>query len=342
MPAAEAPVAAQIFGLLAFVLCYVAIQLPLDLCGGFLLPRRFQRAHPPLGRYLAGLARGVAVHATLLFSTAVAMFAAGRLGGIVGVVLAGAALMLLLLRGRVLLASAAAPLEVTPSDERSTGAEESVATFVAESQDEGFTGGIVGVLVPRLHLLPMKWREMLEPDQLAAALERRTMAVGSGSWLRGRLLALGFTLTGIAVAACLVGRDRLGTASGTVDLSLWFTLWSFLGLLLLPTPSRRGVTEVDERVLEAGCSRSTMERSIAAIDDLQDRERNRPPWVETIFHPVPSVTQRLRGPHSLGLHGFWDAARTSVFLSAAGLGLLGRAVHCNCGRPSLWVFLPGD
>jgi hypothetical protein len=168
------------------------------------------------------------------------------------------------------------------------------------------------------------------------------MAVGSGSWLRGRLLALGFTLIGITVAACLVGRDRLGTASGTVDLSLWFTLWSFLGLLLLPTPSRRGVTEVDERVLGAGCSRSTMERSIAALDDLQDRERNRPPWVEAIFHPVPSVTQRLRGPHSLGLHGFWDAARTSVFLSAAGLGLLGRAVHCNCGRPALWVFLPGD
>ena len=342
LPVADAPVATQIFGLLAFVLCYVAIQLPLDLWGGFLLPRRFSRAHPPLGRYLAGLVRGIAVHATLLFSTAVVMFVAGRLGGIVGVVMAGAALVLLLLRGRVLLASAAAPLEVTPSDERSTGAEESVATFVAESQDEGFTGGIVGVLVPRLHLLPMKWREMLEPDQLAVALERRTMAVGSGSWLRGRLLALGFTLTGITIAACLVGRDRLGTASGTVDLSLWFTLWSFVGLLLLPTPSRRGVTEVDERVLEAGCSRSTMERSIAALDDLQDRERNRPPWVETIFHPVPSVTQRLRGPHSLGLHGFWDAARTSVFLSAAGLGLLGRAVHCNCGRPALWVFLPGD
>jgi hypothetical protein len=85
-----------------------------------------------------------------------------------------------------------------------------------------------------------------------------------------------------------------------------------------------------------------MEMAITALDDLQDRERNRPPWVEAIFHPVPSVTQRLRGPHSLGLNGFWDAARTSVFLSAAGLGLLGRAVHCNCGRPALWVFLPGD
>ena len=40
------------------------------------------------------------------------------------------------------------------------------------------------------------------------------------SWLRGRLLALGFTLPGITVAACLVGRERLGTAAGTVELRL--------------------------------------------------------------------------------------------------------------------------
>jgi hypothetical protein len=78
------------------------------------------------------------------------------------------------------------------------------------------------------------------------------------------------------------------------------------------------------------------------LDDLQDRERERSSLVETIFHPVPSVQSRLRGPRSTGGHGCWDAARTAVYVSAAGLGLLGRAVHCNCGRPSLWAFLPLD
>ena len=342
LPAADAPLSAQILGLFTFVLAYAAVQLPLDICGGYLLPRRFQRSHPPLSEYLAGLARGIAVHATVLFVAAVVILAAGRLGGMPGVVFAGGALMFVLLRGRVLLASATAPLDVTPSAERSTGDDDAIATFVAESRDEGFTGGIVGVFEPAFHLLPMHWRQVLEPDALAAAMRRRSMAVGSGSWLRGRLLALGFTTVGIALAAWLVGHDRLGTAAGTVDFSLWFTLWSFLGLLSLPTPSRRGVAEVDERVLESGCPRGSMERAIAALDDLQDRERDRPPLVEAIFHPVPSVSQRLRGPHSLGLHGSWDAARTSVYLSAAGLGLLGRAVHCNCGRPALWVFLPSD
>lgn len=78
------------------------------------------------------------------------------------------------------------------------------------------------------------------------------------------------------------------------------------------------------------------------LDELQDGEPMRPALVETLFHPIPSVQTRLDGPRAQGRIGYWDAARTSVYLSLAGLGLLSRAVHCNCGRPSLWVFLPTD
>jgi hypothetical protein len=70
------------------------------------------------------------------------------------------------------------------------------------------------------------------------------------------------------------------------------------------------------------------------LDDLQDRERQRGSLVEVIFHPVPSVQSRLRGPRATGVKGCWDAARSAVYLSVGGVGLLGRAVHCNCGRPS--------
>ena len=100
--------------------------------------------------------------------------------------------------------------------------------------------------------------------------------------------------------------------------------------------------EVDHNLLAAGAHRDVMQQTIEALDDLQDRERDRPTIVEMIFHPVPSVRSRLRGPQVRGIRGFWDAARTAVYLSAAGLGLLCRAVHCNSGRPGLWVFLPVD
>jgi hypothetical protein len=151
-----------------------------------------------------------------------------------------------------------------------------------------------------------------------------------------------FTAVGLLLSALLVGSSQLGSATGTIQLSLWFTLWSFLGLLTLPTLSRRGVIEIDERAQAEGYAASLIRQNTERLDRLQDGEPRRPALVETIFHPVPSVENRLEGPRSHQVIGFWDAARTSVYLSLAGIGLLGRAVHCNCGRPALWVFLPTD
>jgi uncharacterized protein YbjT (DUF2867 family) len=340
--AADAPPVSHLLAVLAFVGIYAVVQLPFDVLGGFLLPGRYARAHPPPGRFFLGLARGVLAHSAVLLTAAVVLLFAGKYGGVAGTVAAGVALVLTLLRGRVALASVVAPLELTPSEPEAAAAGDRMPVVIAESPDEGFTGGVVGVVRPRFQLLPMKWREVLGPDGVDVAVNRRCLAVRSGSWRRGRLVALAFTAVGLTAAALLVGPSRLGTAAGTIELSLWFTLWSFAGLLTLPTWSRRGVAEVDAGVLTEGCPREAVERTTRRLDDLQDGERDRPPLVEAIFHPVPSVHQRLRGPYAHGRPGYWDAARTAIYVSLAGLGLLGRAVHCNCGRPALWVFLPTD
>jgi hypothetical protein len=339
---ADATLLEQLLGLAGFTLIYALVQLPFDVLGGFLLPRWYGRSHPPPWRYLAGLVRGVASHSVVLFLSATALMFAGKYGGVGGTVAAGVALTLLLLRGRGVIASAVAHTELTPSAPEGTTSADHLSVGMAESADEGFTGAIVGVFRPRFHLLPMKWAQVLGAEGLRVALRRRSLAVLTGSWRRGRLLALLFTLAGLTTAALLVGPTRLGTATGTIEFSLWFTLWSFVGLLTLPTLSRRGVAEVDERLLAEGFPREVVETTARRLDDMQDCERDRPAVVETIFHPIPSLEHRLRGPHAHGRLGYWDAARTSVYLSLAGLGLLGRAVHCNCGRPALWVFLPAD
>jgi hypothetical protein len=287
---------------------------------------------------------GVSVHSALLLGTSLALLFAGRTGGSVGVIAAGTAIVFALLWGRIVLATAMARLELTPSlplsDDKPDRA--ALSTSMGESDDEGFTGAVVGVIRPRLQLLPMRWRKVLDPEAFTVAVRRRQMAVQTGEWWRGRMLAIGFTLLGVTLAAVVIGDRRLAAAEGIVSYSLVFTLWSFLGLLTLPTPSRRGVAEVDQNLLASGCPPEVMTRTIEMLDDLQDRERQRGSLVEVIFHPVPSVQSRLRGPRATGVKGCWDAARSAVYLSVAGLGLLGRAVHCNCGRPSLWAFLPID
>jgi hypothetical protein len=64
--------------------------------------------------------------------------------------------------------------------------------------------------------------------------------------------------------------------------------------------------------------------------------------IESIFHPVPSLSNR----RALSTRTYppiaWHAARMTLFLSWGCAGLLSRAVHCNVGRPELWVMLPTD
>jgi len=316
---------------------YALLHLPFDFFGGFILPRRFGRAHPPLGAFIARLARGAAVQFALLLFVAVSLLVAGGVWGVVGVVVASSILVALLLGVRPLLARAMAPFR---RDGHLPTA--GVPTRFWTSDDEGFTGGIVGIVRARASVAPSHWRSVLAGDALATAMERRRLAIETGGWARGRLVAFAFTIAGVTIAALLTGEEALGAPAGVIELSLWFTLWSFLGLLVLPTFSRRGVQELDERLRETTPDKSRLEEAVRTLDGLQDDEPERPSFVEAIFHPIPSVNNRIERRERSRLPGCWDAARTAVYLSSAGLGLLGRAVHCNCGRPGLWVFLPTD
>jgi hypothetical protein len=85
--------------------------------------------------------------------------------------------------------------------------------------------------------------------------------------------------------------------------------------------------------------------AIGALDRWQDDEPERSPLVEFIFHPVPARGAReraLRTRRTVALGGGHQQARLTLYASVAGLGFLGRMVHCNIGQPSLWVIYPGD
>ncbi|MEM6314995.1 MAG: hypothetical protein AAF743_12960, partial [Planctomycetota bacterium] len=221
-----------------------------------------------------------------------------------------------------------APLDFAGGRQTDTGRD----VIEVESDDEGFTGGVTGLFRTQ-HVLPEHWKQTLGDDGFDLAVRRREAAFTTGSFLRGRVTAVAFTVGGVALSAALAG-PLLGTGAGTIKLALCFTMWSFLGLLVLPTLSRRGVMEVDRAVAD------DLTENTQKLDALQDDEPHRPGIVETIFHPIPSVENRLANDKPVT--GAWDANRTAVYLSLAGGGLLGRAVHCNSGRPALWAFLPAE
>ena len=206
--------------------------------------------------------------------------------------------------------------------------------------DPAFTGGFTGA---GTMVLPERWGSILEPETLALFLERRQKIVSSGAWRKTAAAALAWNLTGFSLATLLPGAGVSGVGELAAT-SLAFSLWTFLGLLLLPTLSRRGVHNADTLVSRDEESRQRLLEGLSKLDQLQDDEPSRAPGLEVIFHPVPSLSTRLSaeaGRQGARL-GFWHLARTALFLSHVGLSLLPRAVHCNAGRPELWVYLPGD
>ncbi len=310
--------------LAAFVGIYACVQLISDVFGAILIPRAHDRLDEPVATVVARLARAISIHSLVLWGVACTLLAAGRLADLAGVLVAA-------------LGTAVVLMAVRPQLARIIGGVKPIAdrNGVYESPDRGFTGGIEGVFRPGRIMVPKAWSELLSAGDLQSALQRRQSAIENGSWLRGRLLAIAFTLLGVATSGWLAGPETLGTAAGIVRLSLWFTLWSFLGLLTLPTLSRRAVLAADR---EAGLDPSAV-AALVSLDRIGDDEPKRSKWIETIFHPVPSLQGRQNERRD-ATTGYWDVARTALFLSGGGLGLLGRSVHCNAGRPALWVYLP--
>lgn len=181
------------------------------------------------------------------------------------------------------------------------------------------------------------------PSMSEMSTLRRLAAARNGSRLRGVLVAFGWNMTGVAVAAWATGANLTGE-EGVITLAFGFSLWSFLGLLLLPSVSRPAVMATDLALLSRGVSRAALEAAIVRNDREQDDEPVRAKWIERVFHPIPSVAAR-RAALDRGTAPSWgadEAARLTLYLSWASLGLLCRAVHCNSGRPEYWVYLPRD
>lgn len=224
-----------------------------------------------------------------------------------------------------------------------------IARLALASADERcFSGGVIGLPGFETIVIPKRWLSDFTPEQLQAELTRRNLIIASGDRSRGVLLAVLFTNIGLILAASETVINLalpLNSAAGLVTLSALFTIWSFVGLLTLPFFSHPGVYEADRLALDHGIEKDVLLQTIGKIDVYLEDEQQRSRAVDIVFHPIPTLAHRLMALESKRkrkLLGAWHAARYAVFLSVIGLGLLGRAVHCNAGKPELWVLLPAD
>ncbi len=333
--------------------CLAAVLFPLDLLGGFLLPNRWRPNTISFGTFLAGWIRGVLFQGTLFIAASLLILFTGRWLGVTGAVLAVAGVAIILVGSQLQIAKLVGALRMGDGEgpEKVAAIEQaqsivskwgwkSRSITVLSHHDTGFTGGVVGLPGVETVVLPAASLAKLSPEQLAIVIARRLEAIQSGSRTRGLLLAFFWVIAGFALSTLLPGAGVTSVAGLTMT-CLGFTLWTFFGLLTLPTLSRQASYAIDGKILQSGASPEVFQQTVKTLDALQDDEPKRSAVIETIFHPVPSVDNRSTA-HSGKTPIAWHAARITLFVSWAGMGMLVRAVHCNVGRPELWVMLPTD
>ncbi|MEM6262227.1 MAG: hypothetical protein AAGI38_06955 [Bacteroidota bacterium] len=334
----------ELIGLAAFFGAYLLITFIPDLLGGWVLPNKYERRVPPFGQWLGKWLRASLIHASYLLLAAYLLLVVGKTLGTWAAVALMVVHMLFMTRMQYELARLIAPLFERGELKEKIGLKFPGMRFVfVDAPDPGFTGGIAGGLRRETILVPNHWQESTKGEMLDVLKARRVGAILSGSRTRGVLLAILWNAL-LFTLAILLSPEGVATVNGVVTTSFYFTLFSFLGILgFLPELSRRAVFEVDHWVAGKGIEKTKLQEVFSFTDKLQDDEPVRKRIVEFIFHPIPSVESRIQQLFmNKPSQGAWHVARHSLFLSWAGIGLLSRAVHCNVGRPELWVFLPCD
>jgi len=309
-----------ILDLLALAAVYVAIQAPFDWLGGYYLPRKFGRVPTDLPSW----ARGVVVQVLCWVTASAVLLCAGQAYGIAGAAFSMSAIMLVLVLFQASFAQAVGSVRTVSKE---------AEAYLVSVADPAFVGGWVGLGPTRRLLMPGSWPVQWRTVQYT----RRSGLIASGARAAGLALAFSFNLAGLLSALTLTPGAGFSNTGAYLRLIFGFTLWSFVGLLILPSFSRPAVFTADRFAASRGVPWQT---TAWELDRLQDDEPARPKWIERTFHPVPSLTARLESRRSRT--GAWQAARLALYLSWSVPGLLARSVHCNVGRPDLWVLFPGD
>jgi hypothetical protein len=326
------------------VAIHAAVLVPFDLFAGLLVPRVYGRTSEPLGSFLWRWWRGAAAHGAALVVAGTVLMLAARAGGGWATMAAFLGLSAALLAWQPWVAAGVGSLRLRRAPQgplRDLGAR----TLVADAHHPHFTGGAFGLPFRTAWLFPERWRAAPARVALDLQVVRRHEIGRSGARDRGILLAVAWNAWPLLLALAVWGSPV--AAADVVRVALVGTLASFVGVLLLPTPSRWAVHRADLGAVAAGADGARLAVALEELDLDGDGEPDRPEVVEAVFHPIPALCSRravLAGGVDPGprVGPVWHAARVALYTSWAGMGFLGRAVHCNLGRPEVWVFLPSD
>ena len=255
------------------ILLYAFLQGAFDLFGGFVLPKEYGRYTPSLSGFLLHWFRGALLHGALLLLVGSILLGSARLGGIFLALPVFLLVNVGMIYGQVVLARLVGGL----------GVQREGNYALLNSPHPHLTGGVAGFNA--VVLVPQRWQDLFTPETFDLLVKRKQKLIEKGSRRLGLLAAVLWNTLGFILAYLAAG----GTVSvaGLISFSLWSTLWAFLGVLVLPTLSRRAVFQGDALAVSSGQEVSLLTDALKTLDRDQDDEFRRGQAVETVFHPIP-------------------------------------------------------
>ena len=333
-PVASVTPLQEYLAILLLVTMVAVLLLPFDFIGGIWIPATFETQPQQPLEWLKQWSRSVIIQLAFFSTTLFFYLQIGREIGAPWLIALFAALQVALVAGQELIWQLMTARSTNSGRGRQT-------QFVGHS-DPRFAGGITGLPGLESILIPDGWKKQLPPSWLAMLKMRRQAALKSGGRFRGVVAAMLWNMTCFA-AAVVAGGAAMNSVADLANIFLWFLLFSFMGLLILPMWNRRGVFALD-RYLAGKVSVAELQSAIQKIDQLTERDPVRSVSAESVFQPIPCPERRAQALSKQQRNEvpIWNVARTALFLSWAFGGPLARAVHCNVGRPELWAMMPTD
>lgn len=336
---------AGFIALMAFHFIHAMCSVPMDLLGGYFIPKRYQRSYKNhtgpvsfkefLGPWMAAVSRDLLV---LIVNSAILLTGTMIFGP--WALIPGSALLLIL----AIFIQPPLSLWIGGIHPSETAFTDPNVKFT-EAEDPAYSGGITGWPGRETILIPELWKNRLSSETLEAAIQRRKLAIRSGLRSRGVWLAAAWNLMGLTLGLVVTSWDGVH-AAGLIRIYFISTIWQFIGLLALPTLNRNAVRSLESGMKNKGYSEDILANLNLQTASLQDGEMRRSKRVEAIFHPLPSVENRECKEQNASSDATslraWHVVRMMLYLSITCGGILHRAVHCNVGRPDLWILAPAD
>lgn len=313
------------------------LLLPLDFIGGYVFPRQHGKSLQTQGQWWLAWGRGLLIWLGYMALISYTLVGIGNWIGNWGAIGWMAIMTLLLIGFQQYMARLVAGFKVQPGSNRGR------LLFVFDTPERSFTGGISGMPGQESVIMPRYWYEQFGEKVADLQLARRHGALNTGSHGRGVLIAffMNVLLFGLAV---WLSNEAPGTTAWLLKTMGWFhILWLTTLPVIIPRLNRRGVQELDRWIFYQRVDADILRSAIIQTRRFQDES-------ESLTHPLPhlvntrpSAAQRFASLQTQAdLKGAWHVFPNLVFFSWAGMNLAARSFPLNIGRPSLWVFMPGE